>query len=172
MDRRGRGDPLLSDAVHTTGLLVLSEKCLRASDEDEWHGWQQSVRLPALCGDGGAWVATRFELTERPPVGRPGLGYTHVTILELDDTDVAAQAAHVLDREDALRCDGHGFDTHVVVGAEVFAAHGPHSAKPAPSPALRGHILAHVMCNDAAREAEWDAWYDEQHVPDMLACGA
>ena len=34
------------------------------------------------------------------------------------------------------------------------------------------HILTHVLCNDPAREAEWDAWYDEQHVPDMLSCGA
>jgi hypothetical protein len=37
---------------------------------------------------------------------------------------------------------------------------------------LRGHILTNVLCNDPAREAEWDAWYDEQHVPDMLSCGA
>jgi hypothetical protein len=29
-----------------------------------------------------------------------------------------------------------------------------------------------VLCNDPAREAEWDAWYDEQHVPDMFSCGA
>ena len=29
-----------------------------------------------------------------------------------------------------------------------------------------------MLCNDPAREAEWDAWYDEQHVPDMLSCGA
>jgi hypothetical protein len=37
---------------------------------------------------------------------------------------------------------------------------------------LHGHILTHVLCNDPAREAEWDAWYDDQHVPDMLSCGA
>ena len=41
-----------------------------------------------------------------------------------------------------------------------------------PSTELRGHILTNVLCNDPAREAEWDAWYDEQHVPDMLTCGA
>jgi hypothetical protein len=29
-----------------------------------------------------------------------------------------------------------------------------------------------VLCNDPAREEEWDRWYDEQHVPDMLSCGA
>ena len=162
----------------TTGLLLLTEKCLRAGDEPDWNQWQHEVRLPALCGAGGlggdrgAWVATRFELTARPEPGMPGLGFTHVTILELDEADVAEQADRVLDRDDALRSDGRMHPAHVTVSAEVFAAHGPHSNKPAPSGALHGHILAHVLCADPARNAEWDAWYDEQHVPDMLACGA
>jgi hypothetical protein len=147
-------------------------------DEPEWHRWQDDVRLPALSdarGNGGARVATRFAFTARPEPGMPGLGFTHVTILELDAPDaamVAAQANRVLDLDDALRAGGGGHPAHVTVGADAFAAHGPHSHKPAPSPALHGHILAHVLCADPAREAEWDAWYDEQHVPDMLACGA
>jgi hypothetical protein len=169
LDRRGRSDPVLSA---TTGLLVLSEKCLRATEEAGWEAWQHDVRLPALRAPGGARVATRFELTERPRPGMPGLGFTHVTILELDAPDIVAQAARTLDHDDALRATGRGHDAHVSVAADLFAAHGPHADKPEPSPALRGHILAHVLCSDPAREAEWDAWYDAQHVPDMLACGA
>jgi hypothetical protein len=61
---------------------------------------------------------------------------------------------------------------HVNVGADVFEAHGRHGHKPEPSAERNGHILTHVLCNDPRREAEWDAWYDEQHVPDMLSCGA
>jgi hypothetical protein len=61
---------------------------------------------------------------------------------------------------------------HATVGADVFAAHGRFGQKPEPSPARSGHILTHVFCNDPTREAEWDAWYDDQHVPDMLSCGA
>lgn len=130
------------------------------------------MRLPALCAPGGARVATRFELTERPRPGGPGLGFTHVTIVEFDGRDVVAQAARALARDDALRAAHRMHEAHVAVAAEVFVAHGPHSVKPEPSAALRGHILAHVLCNDPAREAEWDRWYDAQHVPDMLACGA
>jgi hypothetical protein len=33
---------------------------------------------------------------------------------------------------------------------------------------LCGHILAYVLCNDPSREAEWDAWNDDMHMPDML----
>jgi hypothetical protein len=102
----------------------------------------------------------------------PGIGFTHVTIYEFDDVDVARGAARVLDVDDALRADGRMHPAHVTVGADVFTAHGPFGEKPEPSPGLRGHIVAYVLCNDAAREAEWDAWYDEQHVPDMLSCGA
>ena len=135
--------------------------------------WEDDVHVPALCAADGPWVATRFELTARPQPGMPGIGFTHVTIYELDDADVAAQAARTLDIDDALRADGR---------RAPRARHGrcrrlprPRSRsgrKPEPSPALHGHILTHVLCNDPAREAEWDAWYDEQHVPDMLSCGA
>lgn len=172
MDRRRWGAPLLS---RTTGLLVLSEKCLRVADERAWDDWQRAARLPALCAVPGAWVATRFELTTRPQPGMPGLGFTHLTIVELDGVDVARAASHVLDAEERLLAadrERPGPASHVVTDASVFAAHGPHSRKPEPSEAHRGHILAYVMCSDPAREAEWDTWYDEEHVPDMLACGA
>jgi hypothetical protein len=102
----------------------------------------------------------------------PGLGLTHVTIVEVDGSDVAGRAMRALDHHDALRAVGRMHPAHVAVGAEVFAAHGPHADKPDPSSALHGHILAHVLCCDPTREADWDAWYDDQHVPDMLSCGA
>ncbi len=172
MDRRRRGASLLS---RTTGLLVLSEKCLRAADEHEWDEWQHTIRLPWLGDVPGAGVATRFELTTRPQPGMPGVGFTHVTIVELEDAGVDAAASRVLDAEERLLGADRGSvgpAAHVVIDASVFTAHGPHSVKPEPSAALRGHILAHVMCSDPAREMEWDTWYDEHHVPDMLACGA
>ena len=158
--------------MRTTGLLIVYAKCIRASEEPEWDEWEDGVHVPALCTTAGPWVATRFELTTRPQLGMPGIGFTHVTIYELDDTDVAAQAACTLDADDALRSAGRVHAAHVSVGADVLVAHGPYGEKPEPSPALRGHILTHVLCNDPAREDEWDTWYDEQHVPDMLSCGA
>jgi hypothetical protein len=169
----GRATHPLGDGIsRTTGLLVVYAKCIRGSAEPDWDVWEDDVHLPAVCATDGPWVATRFELTARPQLGMPGIGFTHVTIYELDDTDVAAQAARTLDADDALRTDGRMHPAHVTVGADVFRAHGPFGEKPEPSPALRGHILTYVLCNDPAREAEWNAWCDEQHVPDMLSCGA
>jgi hypothetical protein len=158
--------------VTTTGLLVVYSKCIRAPEEAAWDEWEDEVHVPALCTEGGPWVATRFELTARPQPGMPGIGFTHVTIYELADADVAAQAARTLDVDDALRAQGRMHPAHAAIGADVFTAHGPFGRKPEPSPALHGHILTYVLCNDPAREHEWDAWYDEEHVPDMLSCGA
>ena len=154
------------------GLLVVDAKCLRADDEPTWDAWEDDTHVPEACTGRGPWAATRFELTARPAPGMPGIGFTHVTIHELDDPDVRAQADRALAVDDALRAAGRMHPAHVTVGAEVYEAHGPHGAKPAPSEARRGHILAQVLCNDPRREAEWDAWYDEVHVPDMLSCGA
>lgn len=156
----------------STGLLVVYAKCIRVAEEPDWDRWEDEEHLPALCREGGPWVGTRFELTARPEPGMPGIGFTHVTILELDEHDVATQAARTLDAEESLRTSGVLHPAHVTVGADVLVAHGPFGVKPEPSVALRGHILTHVLCNDPTREAEWDAWYDEQHVPDMLSCGA
>ena len=158
--------------VRTTGLLVVYAKCIRGPEEPDWDVWEDDVHVPASCGPGGPWVATRFELTAWPQPGMPGIGFTHVTIYELDAADVAAEAARVLDTDDVLRAEGRMHAAHATVGADVFVAHGPNGAKPEPSSSLRGHILTYVLCNDPARESEWDAWYDEQHVPDMMSCGA
>ena len=131
------------------------------------------MHVPAVCAD-GPWVATRFELTARPRPGMPGIGFTHVTIYEFDgpETDAATRTARMLDVDDALRVRGRMHPAHVTIGADLLVAHGPNGSKPTPSSALRGHIVAFVLCNDPTRESEWDRWYDEQHVPDMLSCGA
>ncbi len=35
-----------------------------------------------------------------------------------------------------------------------------------------GLIVAEVVCTDPARSAEWDDWYTDQHLPDMMASDA
>lgn len=159
-------------ASSTQGLLVLYAKCVRATDEPEWDTWEDDVHVPAQCGSHGAWAATRFELTARPEPGMPGIGFTHVTILELDDIDVGAHAARVLAVDHELRASGRIHPAHAPIAADAFVARGPHGTKPPPAASRTGHILTHVLCTDPDRTDEWDQWYDEVHVPDMLSCGA
>ena len=170
VDRRRRRDPV---ELTTTGLLVVYAKCVRADEEAEWDRWEDDVHLPALCAPDGAWAATRFELTARPEPGMPGIGFTHVTILELDADDVA-DAGDADPRRSTTRC---GEPAACIPRTRRWPPTCSSPTVPtAPSPSRHaprtGHILTHVLCTDPARRDEWDRWYDEQHVPDMLACGA
>ena len=61
---------------------------------------------------------------------------------------------------------------HAAIDVETFVAHGLHPAPAMPSRRLTGHILTFVMPNDPADLDGWDRWYDEQHLPDMMASGA
>ena len=156
----------------TRGLVLALTRCNSAAHAAEWETWYDETHLPDLVRDGGPWVATRWRLPEAPVPGRPSIGFTHVAIYELDDSDLDACARRLRERDRALRRRGRVHPAHCVLGVELLRAHGKFSEKAAPSPALRGHILAWVMCNQPEREAEWDAWYEARHAPDMLECRA
>jgi hypothetical protein len=156
----------------THGLLIAFTRCNDAARGGEWSDWYDDVHLPDLVREGGPWVATRWQLPDPPVPGRPSIGFTHVAIYELDDSDLDAAARRLLARDRALLRRGRVHPAHCVIGVELLRAHGKFGAKAEPSAALRGHILAWVMCNRREREAEWDAWYDASHAPDMLECGA
>ena len=156
----------------THGMLVAFTRCNDAARAAEWDEWYDAEHLPDLVREGGPWVATRFRLPDPPAPGRPSLGFTHVSLYEIDDEDLDGAARRLLTRDRALRRRKRMHPAHCVIGVELLRAHGRYSHKQPPSAALRGHIAAWVMCNQSGREAEWDAWYDSHHAPDMLGCGA
>ena len=157
----------------TTGLLIVYTKCNKPEYEAEWDEWYDTVHLPDLFAYGdGPTVATRWRLSSKPVLGMPGPGFSHVTIYEFRGGDVADQIARLAPRAAELREAGRIHPTHSVMDAHTFTAHGRYRDKPEPSSSLRGHILAYVLANDPTREAEWTQWYDDQHVPDMMASGA
>jgi hypothetical protein len=127
--------------------------------------------LPEMSGVEGVRAATHWALTQQPTPGMPSVGFSHVTIYETAE-DVDGVARSLQQREEALRDDGEVDPNHCVMNVDVLEAHGRWNQKPAPSDELTGHILAYVMCNDSRREAEWDAWNDDVHMPDMLTSDA
>jgi len=157
----------------TTGLLISYVKCNVAAQESKWASWYDDVHLPDLLqGESAPWVVTRWELTQKPQIGMPGIGFSHVTIYEFDQADVLGQVERLVARDLRLRKDGRIHENHAVIHAHVFVAHGRFGDKSEPSSDLRGHILTYVLCNQPDREAEWDEWYDREHVPDMLSSNA
>jgi len=151
----------------TAALLILHEKCNKPALESDWVTWHREVHEPDILAT-GAEHATFWQLSSKPQPGMPGLGFSHVTIVEYATLVVPPFAAALT----AMRENGRVHEAHTVIDAASYVAHGAWNRKPTPGADLRGHILALVMANDPAREAEWDEWYDREHIPDMMASDA
>ena len=146
-------------------LVLVATRCARADAADDWFDWY-SHHLDDL-GDGSTVSATRWRLADAPPPGGPGPGHSHVTRIECT-TWPTESLDRLRTRRDELRRAGRIHPAHAETALEIWTAHGG----PQETGTARSSIVAEVLCTDPAREAEWDRWYDEQHLPDMMATGA
>ena len=155
-----------------TGLFIVFSRCNDAKRIPDWNRWMVETHVPAMAETPGVRAGSHWALSVQPTPGMPSVGFSHVTLYELDADDLRATASSLEGRERALRGSG-GFDpNHCVIETDLFETHGRWNAKPLPSPELTGHIFATVGCNDPDVEGEWDRWNDDVHMPDMLASDA
>ncbi len=150
-------------------LLLAYTRCNQPAREEEWSAWYDDTHLPDVI-EAGADVASRFALTQRPAPGMPSIGFSHVAIYEFRGFDAAARLELALGRDSETRRLGRLHPNHCLIQVDVLQIHKGRRLDP--SPKLRGLIYVSVMCNDPLRTAEWNQWYDEQHLPDMMASGA
>ncbi len=163
----GREDGRGGSPDPASGLLLHFTRCNAPARSAEWSEWLRARYRPAVAELPGTRSVTCWALTQQPTPGMPSVGFSHLTIHELrGDVDASAQAIEA--RNDALRESGELHPNHCVTSVDVLEAHGRFRHKPLPNAELKGHILAYVMGNDPRREAEWDAWNDDVHMPDML----
>ena len=155
-----------------TGLFVVFTRCNAPPRIPDWNRWMLDEHVPAIAETPGVRAATHWALSVQPTPGMPSVGFSHVTLYELEGDDLRATAAAIDARETQLRLDGALDPNHSVIETALLEAHGRWSEKPHPSADLTGHIFAFVACNDPRVEAEWDRWNDEVHMPDMLASEA
>lgn len=156
---------------HDGYLLLAYSRCNRPDQQAAWSAWYDDEHLPALL-ECGASVATRFALTQQPVPGMPSVGFSHISIVEFRGVDAEARVDATLELERRLATDSATHPNHCLMDVDVLIAHGSAGRKSEPAPDLEGHILAYVMPNQPARHVEWDAWYDEVHLPDMMSSGA
>lgn len=154
-----------------TGLVLQLVRCNAPARAGEWLRWLAATHLPDLREVPGVRAATLFALRVQPVPGMPSIGFSHALLIE-QEGELAAGVEGLHARERALREAGRIDRHHCLISEDRLRAQGRHAAKPLPGPDLHGHILAYVACNDPRREAEWDAWNDDVHMPDMLASGA
>jgi len=154
------------------GLAIIFSRCNRAAETEAWNRWHREHYFQDLAGHGGPWFASHWQLTPPPAPGRPSPGFTHVTLFEFEGPDPDAQWGALLARHEALESAHALHPHHCLIGVDTFRTHGRWSEKPEPDTALTGHILAYVLCNDSARQSEWDQWYEDTHAVDMMSSQA
>lgn len=135
-------------------LSLIATKTTRAADAEAWSGWLDEH---AARHGGALWA-----LLDPAPPGQPGAGHSHVLHLPTERTD-DFDAATTIVRDDAAA-------THAEIQRDEWVRAGDgivHDPDAEPT----GLIAAQVLCTDPARADEWDAWYDEQHLPDMMTSG-
>ncbi|MCH2170270.1 hypothetical protein MK489_05770 [Myxococcota bacterium] len=149
------------------GLALYFVRCNAPARFEEWGRWLRERHLPEMSKLDVVRAASHWALTQQPKPGMPSVGFSHVTIYELVG-DIESGARALEQREAESRQCGEIDANHCVMDVDILEAHGSWNQKPVPTDALTGHIMAYVMCNDPRREAEWDAWNDAVHMPDML----
>ena len=144
-------------AVHGLDRVTfVATKTVRADDHPTWEQW--------LADHAAAHGGALWRLLDPGPSGRPGIGHTHVVHLPGDVASRFDAATAVARADGSAR--GHAEirrDEWIRVGDGFALAAGAD---------VTGLIVAEVVCVDPTRVDEWDAWYDEQHLPDMMASGA
>jgi hypothetical protein len=142
--------------VHLLGELTLvAAKPLQSGDQ-AWAAW-----LARTVADRGGRL---WQVIDPGPPGRPGSGHSHV--VHLPRSEVASYDQTI----EAGRVDGPATTHAEIDRANWTIAREPIVADDADT--ISAMIVAEVLCADPLQEAAWDAWYDHQHLPDMMASRA
>jgi hypothetical protein len=156
----------------TQGLFITFTRCNDAQKEAEWDAWYDNVHVPDAIATGAVWAVTRWELLDRPALGYPAVGFTHVNIFEMEGPDLEDRVRRFRENRPKLVRAGRMHPNQTAVQVAALRAFGRWNEKPEPSAKTTGHILTFVLCNDPDLEDEWNPWLDDVHVPDMLSSGA
>jgi hypothetical protein len=150
-------------------MVLAYTRCNEPAKEPDWSRWYDDVHLPEIL-EAGADVAARFELIQKPVPGMPSVGFSHVALYEFRGPDAEERLESASARNEEIRASGGLHPNHGLMNLDVLRANK--GRKIDPSPEVQGLVFVSVMCLDSSREADWNVWYDEEHLPDMMATGA
>jgi len=150
-------------------MMLAYTRCNEPAREAEWSAWYDESHLPELL-QAGADVVSRFELIQKPVPGMPSIGFSHVALYDFRGPDAEQRLEATLRREAEIRRQGKLHPNHCVMNIDTLRSFRGYRIDS--SPDVRGLVFVSVMCNDPSREDEWNSWYDDEHLPDMMSTGA
>ena len=151
---------------YPNGLMVAITSCKDPSKTEEFNNWYNHMHVPDVTEPGIFRNAIRFANTD--PASEVG---QYVATYETDFEDVSqAMPAHQKARE-ALKKEGDRSSPWMQSsGAHIFKKLGGEFR--AASKPSRGIFLMFTNSKDPAREDEFNRWYEDIHLPEILSTGA
>ena len=151
---------------YPTGLLLAITNCTDASKSDEFNYWYNHMHVPDVTGPGIFRHAIRFANSDpASPAGQYVATY-ETAWEEVEKAMPAHREAGARTRGDEDR--GTPLIQPVTVG--VFKRKGG-EFNAAAKPSL-GMLLVLSNCKDTHDEKEFNRWYEDVHIPDILDTGA
>jgi hypothetical protein len=148
---------------YPNGLLLAITRCTDPSKEAEFNAWYNHMHFPDVTALGIFRHALRFVNTDpSSPAGQ------HVATYETTWEDVSK--AWATNREAHAKRGDRGSPYLQPVTVGVFKRLGGEFS--AASRPTRGLLLVLSNCKDPARDAEFNRWYEDMHVADILDTGA
>lgn len=149
----------------SNGVLVALTNCKDPAREDEFNKWYSETHLPDITSTGLFKDAARFENVEPKPGEAKYLAF-----YETDAEDLAEARTSLTALIGGLREAGRSSDLTDMVGGGIHRSIGPESTA-AKGRSVTGLLLVSTDCKDAAKEEEFNTWYNEVHVRDILGLG-
>ena len=149
------------------GLIVVLVNCKDPAQEADFDRWYNEVHLPDVCSPGIFPRATRFEnASAEGGESQP----RYIALYETDSEDPGAAWLENRKHTAPLREQGR------IHGALEASFVGVYKRLGSPQPATTDRQTTGVLIvlnepADAARDGEFNAWYDDVHIPDIFASG-
>ena len=99
---------------------------------------------------------------------RPAIGFTNVNMYEMEGPDLMADLVKASRAAPKWAAEGRHFPDYCILDLQVYRPIGRWRAMPEPSPEVKGRLAAWTLCSDSTMLDEWNNWYDNTHVPNML----
>ena len=151
---------------YPNGLMFAMTSCNDPAREREFNDWYNHIHLPDVTMPGIYSHATRFANTSTNI--RPGEG-RYIALYETNWEDLSKAVATERQALDIVRAEGRVTPLIENVLVSTFKRLGGEfrsSSRP-----VRGILAVLSNCTDATHENEFNNWYNDIHIPDVLDTG-
>lgn len=155
--------------LYSKGILLIKSNCNDPAREQSLNKWLDDVHLPQITKTGPFNNPTRY--VARQVAAHPEPEQTkYVTIAETDAGDLEGVLRAFLENAAAWERSGAIHNAHDVASFTLYERTGREWVGAANKP-VKGILLVFSNCRDLSREADFNKWYDDIHMPDMVESG-